>query len=71
MNDKVKIQITEEEWLEFPEDKRQRLIEAMRGFGYDTQVLDFMQKEYSGKTKEDVAREEEVEDIYRQFYGEE
>lgn len=61
MINKVKIQITEDEWAEFPKEKRERTMELMKLYGYDTKTLEALERE----------TEQTVEDVYRQFYGEE
>lgn len=62
MNDKVKIQITEDEWAAFPADKRDRVLELMQEAGYPTEAL------------EEIIRDIEegpADDIFKQFYGDE
>jgi hypothetical protein len=62
MNSKVKIEITEDEWVETPQAVRNRIMELMKEYGYDTAMLEVLERE----TKEPT-----LGDIYRQFYGDE
>lgn len=59
---KVKIQITEQEWMDTEPKVRNRIIELMTKRGYDTNILEALQAEMNGPTESDV---------YRQFYGDE
>jgi predicted Fe-Mo cluster-binding NifX family protein len=61
-NNKVRISIEEEEWEELDPAKRQRILELMDEYGYDTVALKALEKQIGEQT---------IEDIYRQFYGEE
>ena len=60
MMNKVKIQITEQEWIDAEPKVRNRIVELMSKRGYDTNILEALQKEVNGPTENDV---------YRQFYG--
>ena len=63
MIDKVKMQITEEEWAAMPQEKREKILMLMKKYGYDTKTLEVLEEE---------VREQTIEDIYNQFYkGEE
>lgn len=62
MIDKVKIRIEEDEWAEAPAEVRARILELMKEYGYDTKMLDVLQRDIQGPT---------IEDIYKQFYGDE
>lgn len=62
MMDKVKIQITEEEWAETAQDTREKILALMKQCGYDTKALEVLEEE---------VREQTIEDVYSQFYGDE
>ena len=61
MMDKVKIRIEEDEWAEAPKEVRTRIIQLMKEYGYDTQLLEALEREI----------EPSLQDIYKQFYGDE
>jgi hypothetical protein len=60
MIEKVKIKIEENEWAEAPVEVRHRILELMKEYGYDTTVLEVL---------EDDMKEPTIDDIYKQFYG--
>ena len=62
MINKVKIQITEEEWTAMPQEKREKILMLMNKYGYDTKALHALEEE---------VREQTIEDIYKQFYKDE
>jgi len=62
MNDSVKIQITDREWLELDKDKRDKILVLMEKYGYDTEGLRGLEEEN---------KEFGIEDIFKQFYGDE
>lgn len=62
MNPKVKIQITQEEWAETPQITRNRIMKLMKEYGYDVTSLDVLERDI---------KEPEINDIYKQFYGDE
>lgn len=62
MIDKVKIQITEEEWAETPVHIRKRILQVMKERGCDTKPLEVLEKYMEDPT---------IDDIYNQFYGDE
>lgn len=45
MSDKIKIQITQKEWFEFPKEKRERVKEIMAEKGYDIGSLVDLEEE--------------------------
>ena len=59
---KVKIQIEEEEWAQLPQKSRERILELMNEYGYDTNLLQALEDDIKGPTPEE---------IFKQFYGEE
>jgi hypothetical protein len=62
MSDKVRISIEEEEWEACEPAKRKRIIELMKEYGYPTDALEALEREIGEQT---------IEDIYKQFYGDE
>jgi hypothetical protein len=62
MIDKVKIRIEEDEWAEAPIEVRNRILELMKEYGYDTKMLEVLERDIKEPT---------IEDIYKQFYGDE
>jgi hypothetical protein len=62
MIEKVKIQIEEDEWADTPREVRNRIMELMKEYGYDTKILEVLEREVNPPTPED---------IFRQFYGDE
>ena len=62
MNDKVRLTIEEEEWEACEPAIRKRIIELMDEYGYDTVGLKALEREIGEQT---------IEDIYKQFYGDE
>jgi hypothetical protein len=62
MIDKVKIQIEEDEWAEASPKVRARILELMTEYGYDIKMLQALEREVKDPT---------VEDIFKQFYGDE
>jgi uncharacterized tellurite resistance protein B-like protein len=65
--DIVKIEISQEEWVSFPIEKREQVKELlMEQFGYDISSLDDVVEEL-----EEEREEEQKNDIFRQFYGDE
>lgn len=62
MIDKVKIQIEEDEWADTPPKVRVRILELMKEYGYDTKMLEALEREVQPPT---------IEDIFKQFYGDE
>lgn len=60
MMDYIHIEISKEEWLNYPAEKRELIKQLlMEQFGYDLSVLDVATKEL------------QEDEIYRQFYGDE
>ena len=62
MNPKIKIQVAESEWAETPQHIRNRVLELMKEYGYDTTSLDVLERDMG---------EPGIVDIYKQFYGDE
>ncbi|MDK2600633.1 hypothetical protein QO179_24375 [Bacillus stercoris] len=62
MTNKVKIEITEEEWIELSPEKRNKIVQLMKKYGYDSRALEALEKEYA---------EDDIQDIFNQFYGDE
>lgn len=62
MTNKVKIEITEEEWIELSPEKRNKIVQLMKKYGFDSRVLETLEKEYA---------EDDIQDIFNQFYGDE
>lgn len=62
MMDKVKFRIEENEWAELDRQKRKRILTLMNEYGYDTTMLEVLERECIEPT---------IEEIYRQFYGDE
>jgi hypothetical protein len=65
--DIVKIEIGQDEWLSYPEEKRERIKDLlMEQYGYDLSILDEMVEEL-----QEERREQEQDEIWKQFYGDE
>lgn len=65
--DIIKIEIEEQEWVNFPAEKRERIKELLaEQYGYDLSLLDDMVDQVAVERKE-----LEQDEIFRQFYGDE
>lgn len=65
--DIIKIEIEEQEWINFPAEKRERIKELLaEQYGYDLSLLDDMVDQVAAERNE-----LEQDEIFRQFYGDE